>query len=183
MGIYNELEDNGISLVYIGKFNHKITKMFTALTGDETDMNNETKSVKRKLHHSVVEILQNMTKHSAQLFEDVKFGKGLFMLGKKNNLYYIMTANKVSCTDKDKLIPALEEVNNATHEELKLMYKTQLRDGHISERGGAGLGLIDICRKSGNKLAYHFLPLDKKHEYFILKVKVDAHDTKNILKK
>ena len=74
------------------------------------------------------------------------------MLGKKDHSYYIMTANKVHIEDVDNLVFAINQVNDATKEELKEMYKIQLKEGSISERGGAGLGLIDIARKTGNKL-------------------------------
>jgi hypothetical protein len=54
------------------------------------------------------------------------------------------------------------------------MYKRQLKEGMLSNRGGAGLGLIDIARKTGNILNYFFLPVDDEHEYFIFKVEVDS---------
>jgi len=54
------------------------------------------------------------------------------------------------------------------------MYKKQLREGKISGKGGAGLGLIDITRKTGNPLDYMFFPADDKNKYFVLKVKVDS---------
>lgn len=174
MSIYDKLEENGISLVYIGKFHHKITKMFTALTSDESEMNNETKSVQRRLHHTVVETLQNMTKHSSELFNELKFGKGLFMLGKKNFAYYIYTSNKIDRTDQKKLTETIEMLNSQTKEDLKEMYKTQLKNGELSGKGGAGLGLIDIVRKTANKLGYMFIPIDEKSSYFILRVKIDV---------
>ena len=178
LGLYDDLEDQGIILVYVGKFNHKITKLFTALTEDETDLNKESKSLKRKLHHSVVEILQNMTKHSTQLFTDVKFGKGMFLLGRKDDSYYIYTANKIYNEEIPKLTSALDSVNNATPEELKAMYKEQLRGGTLSNRGGAGLGLIDISRKTGSVLEYSFLQINDKEKYFIFKVEIKAKEDK-----
>jgi hypothetical protein len=174
LGLYDDLEDQGIILVYVGKFTHKITKMFTALTEDETDYHNESKTLKRRLHHSVVEILQNMTKHSTELFTEVKFGKGMFLLGKKHDTYYIYTANKIQKSEVNKLSTAIDLVNSSTQEELRELYKKQLRDGMISVKGGAGLGLIDIARKTGNILQYFFLPIDDLHEYFIFKVEVDS---------
>jgi hypothetical protein len=174
MGIYDKLDENGITLVYIGKFHHKITKMFTALTSDESDINNDTKSVKRKLHHTVVETLQNMTKHSSDLFTDLQFGKGIFMLGKKNFAYYIYTSNKVEKSDQKSLTETIELLNSKDKEELKEMYKNQLREGVLSGKGGAGLGLIDIVRKTGNKLGYMFIPIDDKYSYFVLRVKIDS---------
>jgi len=47
-----------------------------------------------------------------------------------------------------------------------------MREGILTTRGGAGLGLIDIVRKTGEKLQYEFLDVDNKQKYFILKVDV-----------
>lgn len=174
MELYNEFDEKGISFVYLGKFNHKIIKMFTALSGDETVLNKEARVVKRKLHHAVVEILQNMIKHSSQLFNDVEFGRGVFILGKKDKAYYIITINKISIDDITSLSHTIERVNSAGRLELKKMYQRQLVDGVLSQRGGAGLGLIDIARKTGNNLEYHFLPLSLTKKYFVMKVRIDA---------
>jgi len=65
-------------------------------------------------------------------------------------------------------------VNGASKEELKAMYKRQMRDGKLSEKGGAGLGLIDIARKVNEPLNYQFLNLDESHYLFILKVEINA---------
>ena len=58
---------------------------------------------------------------------------------------------------------------------LKQMYKKQINEGKISSRGGAGLGLIDIARKSGQKLKYQFLDLNNNYYFFILEIEVDAN--------
>ena len=52
------------------------------------------------------------------------------------------------------------------------MYKQQIKSGSLSDRGGAGLGLIDIARKTGKKLEYQFLTLNEEYLYFILKVEI-----------
>ena len=44
--------------------------------------------------------------------------------------------------------------------------------GELSSKGGAGLGLIDIAKKTGNKFEYHFLPIDDNFSFFILISKV-----------
>ena len=172
--LYDSFEDHGISLVYVGKFNHTITKVFTALTSEDTEKLNESRSVQRTLHHSLIEILQNMTKHSNNMFHEISFGKGLFMLGRKNEAYHIITANVVNNEQDEELRTAIDELNACTPDELKTMYKKQLREGKISGKGGAGLGLIDITRKTGNPLDYMFFPADDNNKYFVLKVKVDS---------
>jgi hypothetical protein len=43
-----------------------------------------------------------------------------------------------------------------------------MREGHISDRGGAGLGFIDIARKTGEKLLFSFLKIDSTNSFFVL---------------
>jgi hypothetical protein len=54
------------------------------------------------------------------------------------------------------------------------MYRKQITEGRISEKGGAGLGLIEIARKTRNKLIYQFFPLMNNQFFFILKVEINA---------
>lgn len=173
LSLYDELIENGISVVYIGKFTHQVVKMFTEKNEEEMEQSNEEKQVKRRVHHSLVEILQNMQKHSTEFQTEYSLINGLFMIGRKEGIYYIMTANKVTKHDIAHLTQALETVNNASREELNAMYKKQLKEGHISSKGGAGLGLIDIARKTDGKLEYLFMPVNGT-DYFVLKVEISG---------
>ncbi|OJJ21348.1 hypothetical protein BKI52_12365 [marine bacterium AO1-C] len=172
--IYDELLTNGISLVYLGEFSHQITKMFTSMAEDDMDKNHEELSVKRKVYHVMVETLQNMNKHSDEIAEQGSIGKGLFMIGKKDETYYVITSNKVSRDKQPVLENMLEQINAASKAELKEMYRKQIKEGKISSKGGAGLGLIDIARKTTGKHDYHFLPYDEENSFFILKVEINT---------
>ncbi len=124
----------------------------------------------------MVETLQNMNKHSDELAQDSnqQIGKGLFMIGKKEETYFIITSNRISKEKRPALEAALDQVNNATKDELKQMYKTQIKEGTISSRGGAGLGLIDIARKTDEPIDYQFLPLEENAFFFLLKVEINS---------
>ena len=174
--------NNGISLVYLGTFSHEITKMFTSMAEEQMDRESEDRTIKMKVYHSMVETLQNLNKHSDEISSNQSVGRGLFLIGKKDNHYYIITANKVSKNKIEDLKSAIEQVNHSSKEELKDLYKKQLKDGKLSSKGGAGLGLIDIARKTDKKLEYEFLPLDETNFFFILKVEIDtlqANDSEN----
>jgi len=174
LSLSDELVNNGISVVYIGKFNHQITKLFTAMYEQEMEQQSENKKTRRRVYHTLVEILQNMQKHSNKITEDYDLGSGIFMIGKKDDVYYIITSNKVQKKDILNLTHAIETVNNCTNDELKQMYKKQLKEGKISNKGGAGLGLIDIARKTGEKLDYLFLPIGSD-DYFVLKAEISSN--------
>lgn len=171
--IYDEMIENGFSLVYLGEFSHEITKMFTSMAESDMEKNSEERSVQRKVYHVMVETLQNMNKHSDEIKER-NIGNGLFIVGKKKDTYYVITSNKVAKNHKDHLEKALISVNSANAQELKEMYKRQIKEGSLSNKGGAGLGLIDIARKTGETLDYQFLPLDEENFFFILKVEINA---------
>jgi hypothetical protein len=39
-------------------------------------------------------------------------------------------------------------------------------------KGGGGLGMIDIARKTGQKLNFDFAPVDDKYSFFSLNIKI-----------
>jgi hypothetical protein len=173
LSLFSEMQGNGISLVYLGEFNHEITKMFTSMAESDMERKNEDRNVKKRVYHVMVETLQNMNKHSDEI-TDAKIGNGLFVIGNKEDIYYVITSNKVARDKVDMLRSAIDEVNAATPEELKKMYMQQIKHGKLSDKGGAGLGLIDIARKTGEQLVYKFLPIDDEHDLFILKVEING---------
>jgi hypothetical protein len=58
-------------------------------------------------------------------------------------------------------------------EELKDMYKFILNHQRLSEKGGGGLGLVDIARKTGNDMEYTFEKYNDDYVFFNLDVYID----------
>jgi hypothetical protein len=52
------------------------------------------------------------------------------------------------------LINTIQELNFANQEELTKLYKDQLKHGKLSREGDAGLGLIEIARKSTENIKF-----------------------------
>lgn len=175
LSLHDEMASNGFSLVYEGEFSHEVMKMFTSMAERDMDKSNEDKSVKRKVFHVMVECLQNMTKHSDDVDKNDGVGNGLFIVGKKDGYWSVITANKILKEKIDGLKASIDNINSLNKDDLNALYKKQIREGSLSEKGGAGLGLIDIARKTGRQLDYQFLPLeDKANYFFLLKVRIDS---------
>jgi hypothetical protein len=66
----------------------------------------------------------------------------------------------------------IDKINSLTKDELKDMYKFILNHQKLSAKGGGGLGLVDIARKSGNKLEYEFYVYDDNYSFFNLTIRV-----------
>jgi len=161
-----------ILLMYEGEVNQQITKVFSALAEKNMDNSNENISIKRKVRHVMVECLQNIVKHADNIdtgLNTTDSGHGIFMVVRDNNEYAITSGNAIGNEKVERMKKALNEINAMDKYEIKAMYKKQMREGKISEKGGAGLGFIDMAKKTGNKLDYHFEPLNNKTTFFILK--------------
>jgi len=52
------------------------------------------------------------------------------------------------------------------------MYKFILNHQRLSAKGGGGLGLVDIARKSGNKLEYQFYSYNDNYSFYSLTISV-----------
>ena len=74
------------------------------------------------------------------------------MIGKIENEYSIITGNYILSANVEALKSKLDRINLMSKDELKEYYKEILNNDTFSEKGGGGLGMIDIARKSGQKL-------------------------------
>ncbi len=59
-------------------------------------------------------------------------------------------------------------------DEIRNVYRQVLSRTEFSEKGGAGLGLLEMAKKTGNKLDYDFVPLGKDFSYFVLSKTVNS---------
>ncbi len=167
---YLKMKKSNISLAYEGEITHQITKAFTALAESSMQREQDYTTVQKKVFHVMVECLQNVSKHAERDFNyySSKDGRGIFLISKDEKEYNITTGNIIKNDKVESLRELLEKINSMTKEELTKLYKQQIREGRLSPKGGAGLGFIDIARKTGQKLIYSFLRIDDENSFFVL---------------
>lgn len=167
---YVKMKKNNINLAYEGEITHQITKAFTSLTESNIVEDIDDNTVQKKVFHVMVECLQNISKHAENRNNIItsKDGRGIFMISKDEKEYNVTTGNIINNDKIPKLRETLDNINQMDKEELKELYKQQIREGRLSDRGGAGLGFIDIVRKTGQKLVYSFLTINEKRSFFVL---------------
>lgn len=167
---YKSMKAHEITLVYEGEITHQITKAFTSLTESNMTKEEESGVVQRKVFHVMVECLQNISKHAEDFgSENYLFsGRGIFLVSKGQNDYNVTTGNAIDNSKIPILTKMLEEINSLNKDDLKELYKKQMKEGRLSDKGGAGLGFIDIKKKTGNNLIYHFLPISEDTSFFLL---------------
>ena len=167
--LYKTMKTNEISLVYEGEVTQDITKTFTALTERNLTKSAESNTVQKKVFNVMVECLQNISKHADSLGGDEEEERrGIIMVSKGDDSYNIITGNIIKNKKVPELKSSLELINSLDKEGLSSLFKQQIRESTLSDKGGAGLGLIDIAKKSGSKLIYQFKEVSEDVSFFIL---------------
>jgi hypothetical protein len=167
---YKSMKAHEIKLVYEGRVTQQITRAFIALAEAQMEENSETSDVQRKVFHVMVECLQNISRHADEYDsgESRYAGKGIFLVSRTEDHWCVTTGNAILNRKVKELKGMIDQVNALGEDELKDQYIRQMREGRLSTKGGAGLGFIDIRRKTRKKLEYHFLPVAEKVSFFLL---------------
>ena len=168
---YIGMKAHEITLAYEGEINHQIMKAFTLLAEESMTKNKEPQFLQKKVYHVMVECLQNIAKHASRAESDdppeYGYNRGIFLVSRNRKEYHVTTGNFIEKKRIIELSNHLDYINSRSKLELDKLYKVQLKYGHLSEEGGAGLGFIDIRRKTGTELLYKFLPVSESHEFFL----------------
>jgi hypothetical protein len=126
---------------------------------------------RKRLFMFVVESLQNLAKHTD--FSDMS-DMSMVVYSKTDEGYMVTTGNVISSENVEELRKRLEEINKLDPDDIRRVYRQMLGNTVFSEKGGAGLGLIEMARKTGNKLDFDFLKIDDDKSYFILSKSVNS---------
>jgi hypothetical protein len=125
---------------------------------------------RKRLFMFVLESLQNVQRHGTG---DSYADMSMVVYSKSGNGYTVTTGNVVESVDSSALIEKLEQINSLDQKGQRELYRLMLSNSEFSKKGGAGLGLIEMAKSTGNKLDYEFIHLDKDYSYFILSKTID----------
>ena len=176
--LYRTMEKDNVLIAFKGSITSEL--LTSVLQIMETKMEDlaDAPKTRKKVFNVLVECLQNLYHHIEEFevvgdAEEVTEKKSaIFSISRTEECYYIVTGNFVSKKNVDNLKNKIDYINKLDRSELKQYYKSILNNGEMSEKGGGGLGFIDIAKKSGEKLKYSIKELDTTYSFFTLTVKI-----------
>lgn len=176
--LYQTMERENILLSFKGVVTSDLLTSVLSIMESKMDYMEESPKTKKKVFNVLVECLQNLYHHinAADVSKDsaqIETKSALFMIAKVDNHFSVQTGNYIDQQRAQSLRKQLDTINGMDKDELKKYYQETLNTNVFSEKGTAGLGMIDIARKSGNKLAYQFLPINDTLSFFCLNIKID----------
>lgn len=123
----------------------------------------DRENVRKRTFHIFVECAQNLYHHIVpEETVNKAYGNskiGAIFLSKEDSCCRITTGNFVPKDKSVFLKDLIEKINTLDEEQLKQLYRDTVSNKTFSDKGGAGLGMIDMARKSHNKLGFDFYPV------------------------
>ncbi len=176
--LYDEMERHRVMLSFKGDLTSELVTALLGLVERKMEAIEPDQRARKRVFNVVLECLQNLFHHNARFkvaegqAQPTDEPHGVVMIVQSEQGYSVLTGNFMVGTDMDRLKKHLDHINGMAPGELREFYRERLNNGEYSSRGGGGLGLIDIARKSGGKLEYGFVPFDSDNAFFSLNVNV-----------
>jgi len=171
--LFESIRGSTMEYTYRGSFTTKVTDTILSLTENNLENENVEKKIRKRVFFIIVEGLQNVTRHQSATESDELAGyPGLFVVQYRPDGYYITTGNLIRSSHEDNIKLLIDKINKLDKDQLKQYSLEKLDEGEFSEKGGAGLGLIEIARKSGNKLIYDFDKINDQFSFFYMHSKI-----------
>lgn len=183
---YKNIYDTNIILMYKGEVTFDlVTSIIETLDGRIAELEKD-RIVKKKFYGAATECIQNLYHHMDEVADDSEqidmydSKSGLLLVTARKNFYNIMTGNFIP-NDKINIIRSkLDNINTLDKDGLKKLYKEILYNGEFSDKGTAGLGFVEIARKTGQKLSYEFHTVNDDYSYFTFQIRVARKNEKKL---
>jgi hypothetical protein len=169
--LYEYLRDEKICLSYLGLINDGITDKFIDLS--EFFLKNSTNlgKIKNKTSFLIAECFQNTIRHREK-DKKVANHKDYFQINAWDGGVVLSSCNLVQEKFVEDLRKKITYINSLDPEELKKLHDEILSSEGFSSKGGAGLGLVDMARKSGLPLRYNFTSIESNVSQFFIALEI-----------
>lgn len=171
--IYNYLESEKILLSFEGYFTqhvlHNLIDKLEKKFKEELVTEGQDVNISKKIFSIVIEMSQNIKLHSDERIvygEEVNCGKGIIVVREQNDYFEVSSGNMISTSRVDDFKNYIDDINNKDSDALKDYYKEVLKKPRVKGNISAGLGLIQMKRKSNNELKYNFRDIEDNNKKF-----------------
>jgi len=176
MDLQSHLRGGGVLISFSGRFSQGIIEEL----GDAIKLHMQIEDRPKNDIYNVFAIFIEQThnirnyiagKEGSHYFDQIT-GSGIVTIGKSEGAYFVCSGNLIENDDVKPLTEKINQLINLDAKELKKLYKEQIRRELAPGSQGAGVGLIDIARKSSQPIEYSIVAIDDNLSFFSIKVSV-----------
>lgn len=167
----NYLKDQQIIFCYSGYMTDDILMGIGRAFKSKMELDQLDRQKTKTAFSVFVEQVQNVIRYSAEIETDEMENElryGLLSIGQKADKIFISCGNIVKTDDALRLESQLQRIKEMDKDELKALWKETLRADSPDTSKGAGVGFIDIARRSKGDIEFDFAPINAGNVFFTL---------------
>ena len=168
-----QLKQEQIYLNFAGPLSQSLMEDVVGIVRRKMILEGERTATVMNVFAIAVEQVQNMIRYSAEMIPDdeqnAEFRFGILLVGCEDDRYIVSSGNLIQKDEIAELRERLTILQGMDKDALKQFYKEQCRRISDPNAKGAGLGLIEIARKSTRPLEFDFQIVDKTYSFFSIK--------------
>ncbi len=177
--LFHILSTEKLGIIYLGPISDDITDAVIDANVAFLSKGRTLKS-KRRFSFLLAESLQNLIRHGVN---DCSNPNVFFLTSQLDYAFTIITINLVDNCIKNFLESKLSEAKEMDKAEMRAKFIDLLKSSKFNRKGGAGLGLFEMVRRSNQRTSYWFRQKNDNDFYFVLRMTIgniyNAHEDKS----
>jgi len=166
------IDEDFIEYVYRGDFSENITLNILNLTEAKFVNDIDAHKKQKRISYLLIESLQNVIRHGDTPSDNSIDSESLLVIQKTKNSIFISTGNIIENKNIKKLKAYLDKLRNFNKKDLTKEYNKILLNGVISDKGGGGLGLLTMVRRTDGKFKFDFKKINDKYSYYYYQIQI-----------
>lgn len=173
---HRRLEDEGIFFCFRGPISQDLLNYLIKHLVKKEKFSELSPPRQKRVFSSLIELIQNILHYSSDSsvcqtsVNDT--ATGIVVMGCNAEHYFISCGNKIENKNIDALNDKLSQVQDLSKEELKALYLKERNCDEVKSEKGAGLGFIELARKSTHPIEYDITKIDQSSSYFTITSKI-----------
>lgn len=163
------MAEQDILLAYRDVITEETVQQLLELSELKLTMHGEERKLRKKVFNVLVECLQNVVNHSYRCETDCA---SILIISKTPDAIMVRTGNMVSNLNLMEFETRVTKVNQLVMDTVRETYGKQLESAQFSAKGGAGLGLLDMYRRSGQPIDYAIHTIDESKSFLSISVSI-----------
>jgi len=160
-----------IILQYSGPLNYDVIGELIGSLKEKMRQKQVRFTLYKKILTLMIEALENIIRYRSHVGRKQKLIDNYppeFSIKTDSENVYLTTVNAILHKDIRALNDRLTKLIKLDLRELKELYKETITNGKFSEKGGAGLGIIEMAKIADEKIQYSFVSINDQVSYFHL---------------
>lgn len=168
-----------ILFCYRGEITQELMVFFLRIVDKKLINFKENPLIRRRILNIMIESLQNAVKHARDWYQEnddmEPDNEAIFMLFRREDKYLLINGNAVKNDVKPFIERKIENINSLSSDKQRKLFRNIIKYGVYGSKGGAGLGFVDMARKSGDLINFDFEEINENYSYFTYLITLDRN--------